>query len=127
MRDAHDSSTDELSFPKRGRGRPRLYEQPLTPAERAKRYRERRWDRVKAASAALTRREELEALPDARLLELLSYALAGYDARTYGGRMHAIDIARAARELARRYDERAAAAVAEIDAEIDARRVGPGA
>ncbi len=111
----------DLDFPKRGRGRPRLYDQPLTPAERAKRYRERRWDRVKAAAAALTRREDLEALPDARLLELLSYALSGYDASTYGGRLHAIDIARAARELARRYDERAAAATAEIDARIEGR------
>lgn len=51
----------------------------------------------------------------------LSYALAGYDAGTYTGRMHAIDIARAARELTRRYDERAAAAIAEIDARIDGR------
>lgn len=122
MRDAHDTSTDELTFPKRGRpGRPRLHEQPLTPAERARRYRERRWDRIRATSAALGRREDVAAVPDARLLELLSYALAGYDASTYGGRMHAIDIARAARELARRYDERAAAAVAEIDARIDGR------
>ena len=121
MRDAHDTSTQEIGFPKRGRGRPRLYEQPLTPAERARRYRERRWDRIRATSAALGRREDVAAVPDARLLELLSYALAGYDASTYGGRMHAIDIARAARELARRYDERAAAAVAEIDARIDGR------
>jgi hypothetical protein len=122
MRDAHDTSTDELTFPKQGRpGRPRLHEQPLTPAERARRYRERRWDRIRATSAALGRREDVAAVPDARLLELLSYALAGYDASTYGGRMHAIDIARAARELARRYDERAAAAVAEIDARIDGR------
>lgn len=121
MRDAHDTSTKDLNFPKRGRGRPRLYDQPLTPAERAKRYRERRWERVRAASAALTRREELEAVPDARLMELLAYALSGYDARTYGGRMHAIDIANAARELARRYDEKASAAIAELDARIEGR------
>lgn len=121
MRDAHDSSTQDLEFPKRGRGRPRLYDQPLTPAERAKRYRERRWDRVKAVSAALTRRNDLEAVPDSRLLELLTYALAGYDASTYGGRLHAIDIARAARELARRYDEKASAAIAELDARIEGR------
>lgn len=82
---------------------------------------ERRWDRIRATSAALARREAEAAVPDARLLELLSYALAGYTARTYGGRMHAIDIARAARELARRYHERALAAVAEIDAEIAGR------
>lgn len=121
MRDENDSSTQEIGFPKRGRGRPRLYDQPLAPAERAKRYRERRWDRIRATSAALARREEVEAVPDARLLELLTYALAGYDASTSSGRMHAIDIARAARELAQRYDERAAAAVAEIDAWIDDR------
>lgn len=121
MRDENDTSTQEIGFPKRGRGRPRLYDQPLAPAERAKRYRERRWDRIRATSAALARREEVEAVPDARLLELLTYALAGYDASTSSGRMHAIDIARAARELARRYDERAAAAVAEIDDWIDGR------
>lgn len=48
MRDTKDPGTLEIRFPVRA-GRPALFGQPMTPAERARRYRARRAERRRVA------------------------------------------------------------------------------
>jgi hypothetical protein len=51
MRDARDPGTVEMRFSRRA-GRPSLFGRPLTPAERARRYRQRKADRMRMARRA---------------------------------------------------------------------------
>lgn len=69
MRDAKDPGTLELRFRARA-GRPSLFGRPLTPAERARRYRQRRVDRIRLA------RRSPEKATDVGLLDELRGSMA---------------------------------------------------
>lgn len=87
MRDAKDPGTLELRFRARA-GRPSLFGRPLTPAERARRYRQRRADRMRMA------RRAPEKATDVGLLDELRGSMAS-------GRVR--NIHRIIREIAARY------------------------
>jgi len=74
MRDAKDPGTLELRFRARA-GRPSLFGRPLTPAERARRYRQRRADRIRLARRAPGK------ATDAGLLDELRGSMAAGRAR----------------------------------------------
>ncbi len=67
MKHVNDPGTLELQFPKK-RGRPTLYASALTPAERARRYRRRRFQRMEEALS------DLQRAPLKSLLEWLAMA-----------------------------------------------------
>lgn len=69
MRDARDPGTVEMRFSRRA-GRPSLFGRPLTPAERARRYRQRKADRMRLA------RRVPEKATDAGLLDALRGSMA---------------------------------------------------
>jgi hypothetical protein len=87
MRDAKDPGTLELRFRARA-GRPSLFGRPLTPAERARRYRLRRADRMRMA------RRAPEKATDVGLLDELRGSMAS-------GRIR--NIHRIIKEIAARY------------------------
>jgi hypothetical protein len=65
MRDAKDPGTLELRFRARA-GRPSLFGRPLTPAERARRYRQRRADRMRMARRAPEKASDVGLLDELR-------------------------------------------------------------
>ena len=73
MRDQIDETEEERQeeVVTARRGRPTLYGEALTPAQRAARYRKRKQQRLVAAI------DNLAEASDARLLELLYYHLVG--------------------------------------------------
>ena len=95
MHDEHDVAGKEMQVSKRGRGRPTLNGETLTPAQRSARYRMRKKHRMRATM------ENLAEASDAHLLELLDHQLGenmSAEQRRVAGRILA--------ELIRRYPDR---------------------
>lgn len=67
MKDRDDSKTREIEMPARPRGRPAIFGDPMTPAEKQRRYRENRVARLRDAAKAPTE------ATDAQLVDLIRY------------------------------------------------------
>ena len=67
MKDASDKKTRELAMTKTTRGRPAIFGDPMTPAEKQRRFRENRLTRIRDAASAPSEAS------DAQLVDLIRY------------------------------------------------------